>query len=138
MRFPVLCRGRPSRSPRPAFAQEAGLPDRRPEASPLDTLVDPATAEPQAEAPKPTGDPVLDRLNALEARIRQLEARNAELEQQAELNQGRLEAVETRAAKAAQFSWAPTIADPTGNFSFKPRGVIEADAVVFRRAQGRL
>ena len=54
---------------------------------------------------------MLDRLNALEARIRQLETRNAELEQQAELNEGRLETVETRAAKAAQFSWAPTIAD---------------------------
>ncbi len=40
--------------------------------------------------PRPTGDPVLDRLNALEARIQQLEARNAELEQQAELNEGRL------------------------------------------------
>ena len=61
-----------------------------------------------AAAPAPTGDAVLDRLNALEARVKQLEARNAELEQQAELNQDRLQSVETRAAKAAQFTWAPT------------------------------
>ena len=71
------------------------------------------TAQPAAVAP--TGDTLLDRINAMDARIRQLEARNAELEQQAELNEGRLQSVETRAAKAAQFSWGPTIADPTGN-----------------------
>ena len=68
--------------------------------------------------------------------MRQLESRNAELEQQAELNEGRLETVETRAAKAAQFTWAPTIADPNGNFTFKPRGVIEADAAAFVERKG--
>ncbi|MEO8176776.1 MAG: porin [Sphingomicrobium sp.] len=102
---------------------------------PIDTLVAPDAA-PATAAAAPTGDPVLDRLNALEARVRQLEARNAELEKQAELNQARLETVETRAAKAAQFSWAPTIADPSGNFSFKPRGVVEADAVAFIEHNG--
>lgn len=102
--------------------------------SPIDTLV--TNEQAPAAAPAPTGDPVLDRLNLMEARIRQLEARNAELEKQAELNEGRLETVETRAAKAAQFSWAPTIADTTGNFTFKPRGVVEADAAAFFERKG--
>jgi phosphate-selective porin OprO/OprP len=103
--------------------------------SPIDTLVDDGTAA-QPAAAAPTGDPVLDRFNRLEARIQQLEQRNAELEQQAELNQERLETVETRAAKAAQFTWGPTIADPTGAFTFKPRGVIEADAAAFWEKRG--
>jgi phosphate-selective porin OprO/OprP len=104
------------------------------EASPIDTLE--PVEQAAAEAPKPTGDPVLDRLNALESRIKQLEARNAELEQQAELNEGRLQTVETRAAKAAQFTWAPTISEPTGQFTFKPRGVVEADAAAFFKRDG--
>jgi phosphate-selective porin OprO/OprP len=129
----------------PAFAQqtEPQQPAQQPEDfsttetsdSPIDTLAAPEAPAAQAVA-APTGDPVLDRLNAMEARIRQLETRNAELEQQAELNEGRLETVETRAAKAAQFSWAPTIADPNGNFTFKPRGVVEADAVAFVERKG--
>jgi phosphate-selective porin OprO/OprP len=102
----------------------------------LDTL-EPAdeVQQPQA-APKPTGDPVLDRLNALEQRVNQLEAENAQLKQQAELNEGRIETVETRAAKNVQFGWAPTISDPSGNFTFKPRGVIEADAGLFNEREG--
>ena len=118
----------------PALAQEVA-PEPTQE-SPIDTLVDSDAPEPTAESVKPTGDPVLDRLNALEARVKQLEARNSELEAQAELNQGRLESVETRAAKAAQFTWAPTTADPSGNFSFKPRGVIEADGFAFFERKG--
>ena len=126
----------------PAFAQqpEAQQPEdfsttETTTESPIDTLA-PPEAPPAQAVVAPTGDPVLDRLNAMEARIRQLETRNAELEQQAELNEGRLETVETRAAKAAQFSWAPTIADPSGNFTFKPRGVVEADAVAFVERKG--
>lgn len=115
----------------PAFAQDA-----EPETQ-LDTLVDAdGTAPAEAAAPAPTGNAVLDRLNALESRIKQLESRNAELEQQAELNEGRLESVETRAAKAVQFSWGPTLAEPTGEFTFKPRGVIEADAAAFIERKG--
>lgn len=118
----------------PALAQQVAPEPTQ--ASPLDTLVEPDASEPKAEAIKPTGNPVLDRLNALESRIKQLEARNSDLEAQAELNQGRLETVETRAAKAAIFTWAPTTADPNGNFSFKPRGVIEADAFAFFERKG--
>ncbi|MFL6734053.1 MAG: porin [Sphingomicrobium sp.] len=126
----------------PAFAQSAGddfsqttTSDQAPqESSPIDTLVD--EGKPAAQASVSTGDPVQDRLSALEARIRQLESRNAELEQQSELNEGRLQSVETRAAKAAQFSWAPTISEPTGNFTFKPRGVIEGDVAAFFERKG--
>ncbi|HEX8669076.1 MAG TPA: porin [Allosphingosinicella sp.] len=125
----------------PALGQSAEadplFPDAATEAptgGTIDTVIDDA---PAAEAPPaPTGDPVLDRLNALESRVKQLEARNAELEQQAELNQGRLESVETRAAKNAQFAWAPTISDTKGDFTFKPRGVIEADVGAFWERAG--
>jgi len=120
----------------PAFAQKGeDLTATESTETPIDSLVVPE-AEAAPAAPASTGDPVLDRLNALEARIRQLEARNAQLEQAAELNEGRLQSVETRAAKAAQFSWAPTIADTTGNFTFKPRGVVEFDAVAFLERKG--
>jgi len=101
----------------------------------LDTL-EPADEAPVQAAPAPTGDAVLDRLNALEARVGQLERENAQLRQQAELTEGRVETVETRSAKAVQFGWAPTFSDPAGNFTFKPRGVIEADAGVFDEREG--
>lgn len=132
----------------PAFAQDSGEPTQQavdqslsdeavenPTGGTIDTIVeDQAPAE---AAPAPTGDPVLDRLNQMEARIRQLEARNAELEQQAELNEGRLQSVETKSAKNVQFSWGPAFADTSGDFTFKPRGVIEADyGAFFERAGG--
>ena len=124
----------------PVFAKETASPPSAGEGfqdSPIDTLVGDDTAtSPAAAAPAPTGNPVLDRLNAMDARIRQLEARNAELEQAAELNEGRLQSVETRAAKAAQFTWAPTISEPTGAFTFKPRGVVEADVAAFWEHKG--
>ena len=120
----------------PALAQESEvLSTTESTSTPIDSLAD-SGAEAAPAAPASTGDPVLDKLNALEARIRQLEARDAQLEQSAELNEGRLQSVETRAAKAAQFSWAPTIADTTGNFTFKPRGVVEFDAVAFLEREG--
>jgi len=135
MRF-ILLAGTCLLAANPALAQavEPEIPDNEAE-SPIDTLVEEDGTAATA-APATTGDPVLDRLNALEARVRQLEARNAELEQQAELNEGRLETVETRAAKAAQFGWAPTISDPSGNFSFKPRGVLDVDAAAYKEREG--
>jgi phosphate-selective porin OprO and OprP len=124
----------------PGFAQatdpqSSSQTPQQPPSTELDTLV-PADDHPTDVPVKSTGDPILDRLNALESRVKQLEARNAELEQQAELNEGRLQTVETRAAKAAQFGWAPSISDPNGNFTFKPRGVVEADAAVFHEREG--
>src|SRR5689334_371474 len=91
----------------PAMAQQTEPVD----SSQLDTLEPADQPQPQA-APKPTGDAILDRLNALEARVQQLEAENAQLKQEVELNEGRLGTVETRAAKNVQFGWAPTISDP--------------------------
>ncbi|MDT9598956.1 OprO/OprP family phosphate-selective porin [Sphingosinicella rhizophila] len=133
----------------PAYAQEGGQPTQQtttgdevlsediaesPTGGMIDTIVEDQAA---AEAPPaPTGDPVLDRLNAMESRIRQLEARNAELEQAAELNEGRLQSVETKTAKNVQFSWGPTFADTSGGFTFKPRGVIEADYGAFFDRRG--
>jgi phosphate-selective porin OprO/OprP len=90
----------------------------------------------QEPAPAPTGDPILDRLNALEARVKQLEARNAELEQQAAGTQARVETAEKRESKQVQFGFAPTLSDDKGDFTFKPRGVIEADYAVFDERTG--
>ena len=104
------------------------------DASQIDTLVPDETAA--VAAPAPTGDPVLDRLNALDTRIRQLEARNQELEAQAELDAARLQSVEVRSTRAVQFNWAPTLSEPTGAFTFKPRGVIDVEAVAFRERRG--
>jgi phosphate-selective porin OprO/OprP len=119
-----------------AFAQQGeDVSTTQPSETPIDSL-EPADAAPAITAPAPTGDAVLDRLNALETRIKQLESRNAELEQQAELNQTRLQSVETRAAKAVQFTWGPTLSEPTGQFTFKPRGVVEADGAAFIEHKG--
>lgn len=135
MRY-ILLAGTALLATSPALAQEPELvPPTEVEESPIDTLVEEEGVATET-APSPTGDPILDRLNALETRVKLLEARNAQLEQEAELNQGRLEAVETRAAKAAQFQWTPTIADTTGSFSFRPRGVVEADAAAFFEREG--
>ena len=87
-------------------------------------------------AESPTAEELLNRLNALEARVQQLEARNAELEEQAKSNQTRVEAVEARADKKVQFGWAPTLSDGKGDFTFKPRGVIEADFAAFEERAG--
>lgn len=118
----------------PALAQQEPPPVDAGETQ-LDTL-EPVDSAPAQAAPTPTGDPVLDRLNALETRVKQLESEHAHLKQQAELTEGRVETVETRAAKNAQFGWVPTISDPNGNFTFKPRGVIDVDAGVFSEREG--
>jgi phosphate-selective porin OprO and OprP len=119
----------------PALAQSNDQPADAKNGGVIDTVVDEKPAS-KTTAPAATGDAVLDRLNALEARVKQLEARNAELEQQAALNQNRLETVEQRAGKAVQFGWGPSLSDPNGNFTFKPRGVIDVDAVGFLEHRG--
>jgi len=123
----------------PVMAQEAPTRSGQstaPRPGPLDTLEPSDDQKPAQAAPELTGDPILDRLAALETRVSQLESENAQLRQAAELNEGRLETVETRAAKNAQFGWLPAISDSSGNFTFKPRGVIEADAGVFAERRG--
>ncbi|WP_157215053.1 porin [Flavisphingomonas formosensis] len=129
----------------PALAQNKPDPG---DAFALPAETQPATSDQQidtrAPADKPaeaapvaaTGDPVLDRLNALEAKIKALEARNAQLEEQSRFNEDRIEKVETRAAKAVQFTWAPTLSDVGGNFTFKPRGMLELDYAGYNSRAG--
>ena len=102
--------------------------------SPIDTL-EPAATETIAP-PAPTGDPVVDRLNALEAKLQRLEAKNRELEDELELSRGRIASVEVRAAKGVQPGVSPTLADNNGVFSFKSRGVIDVDYAHFGTRAG--
>ncbi len=102
--------------------------------SPLDSRISEGPAP--AAAPAPTGDPVIDRLNALEAKIDQLQAQNRTLQDQVDADQARLQSVEVRSSKAVQFGWGPVFAEPTGKFTFKPRGVIDADFVHFEERKG--
>ena len=101
----------------------------------IDTPVDDA---PQAEAaPAPTGDPVLDRLNALEARVKSLETENSSLKAAAAETQTRVEKVEVRAAKGlATNGIVPTFSDVNGTTTFKIRGVVDADYVGFNERKG--
>lgn len=116
----------------PARAQE----QQADSGSGLDTLVTDDTTADVAAEPAKTGDPVVDRLNALEARIRQLEARNAQLEAAAVDTQSRVERVEVRSAKAAQPGVVPTFADVNDNFTFKPRGVFQIDYAGYNERAG--
>lgn len=83
-----------------------------------------------------TDQSILDRLDALETRVTQLESENARLRKEAEINEDRIMTIETRAPKPVQFGLAPTISDPGGDFTFTPRGVVEADAAVFDEREG--
>lgn len=79
---------------------------------------------------------LLKRLDQLEAKVERLEAENKKLSQDLEWKSDRLEKVETRAAKAAQPGVAPTFSDPSGNFTFKIRGVVDVDTVLFQERKG--
>ena len=127
--------------PAPLLAQEAApIPDTV-EAFPdsgntIDTIMAPEDAP--AAAPARTGDAILDRLNALEAKVQQLEARNKQLEDEALATRTRVEKVEVRAARAVQAGPAPTFSDVGGNFTFKPRGTFQIDYASYnRRGAGR-
>jgi phosphate-selective porin OprO/OprP len=121
----------------PTYAQDQEEPQSFPEGSPLDSPVTPDAPVSEFAPPPPTGDPVLDRFNALEARVRQLEARNAQLESQAADTQTRVENVEVRAAKGVQATGAaPTFADVSDTFTFKPRGTIQADYAAYNERAG--
>lgn len=86
--------------------------------------------------PAPTGDPTLDRLNALEAKVEALEARNRSLEDALTESTTRIQSVEVRAARGVQANVAPTHADPGGVFTFKARGVLDVDYVHFAERAG--
>lgn len=120
----------------PTFAQQAAdAPKAYPENSGLDTpITDVAPAAEAATAA--TGNPLLDRLIALEARIRQLETRNTELEAQAGETATRVQKVEVRAATAVQPGPAPTFSDVGGGFTFKPRGTFQIDYAAYNARAG--
>ena len=123
-------------SPAPLLAQDATpIPDRveafPDSANTIDTVI--PSEDATVAAPARTGDAVLDRLNALEAKVRQLEARNRQLEDEASATQTRVEKVEVRAARAVQAGPAPTFADVGGNFTFKPRGTFQIDYAAYHR-----
>lgn len=122
----------------PGKADPFALPAETQPATPdqqIDTIAAPDKPAQAATVAK-TGDAVLDRLNALEAKVQSLEARNAELEEQAKFNQDRIEKVEVRSAKAVQFTWGPGFSDVSGGFTFKPRGVIELDYAGYNERGG--
>ena len=108
---------------------------QRPGDTPIDSLM-PDDQPAQAQTPAPSGDGVMDRLNSLEARIEALERRNSQLQQQVDLVESQLHSTEKSAAKSVQFGWVPSISDPSGNFTFKPRGVIDVDTAVFHTGEG--
>lgn len=116
-----------------SHAQVAQAQTAQPDSGVIDEIIDDA---PPAPPPAATGDPLQDKLSQLEARIQALEARNAELEEKAAFAEGRIEKVETRAAKGVQPNVAPTFADTSGQFSFKLRGVINADVAIFNERKG--
>ncbi|TRW16920.1 OprO/OprP family phosphate-selective porin [Glacieibacterium frigidum] len=103
--------------------------------TPLDTE-EPAFETAPPSIPAPTGDATLDRLNALEAKVQALEARNRSLEDALQESTTRIQTVEVRAAKGVQANVAPTHADPGGVFTFKARGVLDVDYVHFAERAG--
>jgi phosphate-selective porin OprO and OprP len=105
----------------------------------LDTLLPADDAEANATvaaAPAPTGDPVLDRLNALEARLKVVEARNAQLEAAAADTQARVQSVEVRSFKSAQPGVVPLFSDVNDTFTFKPRGMLQVDFAAYNERRG--
>lgn len=116
-----------------AVAQPAEAPTA---ATSIDTEEPSFDAGATVAAPAPTGDPVLDRLNQLEAKVQGLEARNRLLQDQLDASQARIQSVEVRAAKGVQAGVSPTFADPNSVFTFKARGVIDADYAYFNGRAG--
>ena len=105
--------------------------------TPIDSLEADDASKTAVKAPPPTGDPVLDKLNALAARVESLEKRNAELETQAAATEARIQAGEVRNAKAVQTgSVVPTFADVGDKFTFKPRGTFELDYAGYNARAG--
>lgn len=97
----------------------------------------PASGPDAGAAPAPTGDAVLDRLNALEYKIKQLETRNSELETQLDQTNDRVQHVEVKSSKGlATNGVVPTFTDATGQTTFKVRGVIDVDQVAFNERRG--
>jgi phosphate-selective porin OprO/OprP len=76
------------------------------------------------------------RNNELDAKNAQLDAKNKALEEKVDWRTERLEKVENKAASLVKADVSPTIVDPSGNFTFKVRGVVDADYVYFNERAG--
>ena len=114
----------------------SGTPAEAP-GSGLDTLVSADETAPAPQAPPAsTGNPLLDRLNALEAKVNALETRNRQLEAQATETATRVGKVEVRAAKGVQSGVAPTFSDVTDSFTFHPRGTFQIDYAAYNNRAG--
>jgi phosphate-selective porin OprO/OprP len=110
-----------------------------------------------------TDPAILARLNALEAKVNTLEAQNSALQQQIATQKtasattassapnpvpgassGSASSTSTAIAKAAAPKGAPAVAwtivpqfnSPDGDFTFKPRGILEADFAAFNQRKG--
>ena len=99
---------------------------------------------------------ILERLNALEAKVDQLQSENADLHRQLDDQKATVATipaqVTTAVAQAAppppppapapkpstQTAWTivPQFSSPDGNFTFKPRGILEVDVAAFNERRG--
>lgn len=79
---------------------------------------------------------LLQRLDQLEQRLDQVEKENAALKDQLKFRTERLERTENRAAKAASPGVVPAYSSVNNDYTFKLRGVIDADAVSFDAGKG--
>jgi phosphate-selective porin OprO/OprP len=118
-----------------------------------------ATASPALARPaKPVSNAaILARLNALEAKVDALQAENATLHQQVDQQQATVATIPTQVTTAVaqaappppppapapkpqtQVAWngiVPQFTSPDGNFSFKPRGMLEIDYAGFNERKG--
>jgi phosphate-selective porin OprO/OprP len=109
----------------------------------------PALARPVSNAE------VLDRLNALEAKVDALQAENATLHHQLDDQQASVATIPSQVSNAVaqaapspplppapkpqtQTSWTivPQFTSPDGNFTFKPRGILDVDYAGFNERKG--
>src|SRR5690606_23223607 len=100
------------------------------------TTIGAAAPPTPVSSPAPTSDPIIDRLEQLEARVRQLEARNAEPEEKARAGEALVAAAEKGSDKAVRFGWGPSFSHRSGDFTVEPRGVSKADVAAFVERRG--
>jgi phosphate-selective porin OprO and OprP len=111
----------------------------------------PALAKPIPK--QPSNAAILERLNALEAKVDALQAENTTLHQQLEAQQATVATIPAQVSTAVaektplappapkpqtQVTWgpAPQFTSPDGNFTFKPRGILDVDYVGFNERKG--
>jgi len=102
------------------------------------TLYSPAAfAQTSGQVSEAASNALLNRLNALEQKVQQLEQRNAELEGQVTVTNKRVQETEAKVTSAGKTNGVvPTFTDSSGNTTFKVRGVIDADYVGFNERRG--